>query len=301
MLATITIADMSRPRKPVQGPPHGSARGPRPSSPPRDVGWDNVSTWYDKLVGDEGSDYHRAVILPAALRLLAPLEGARVLDVCCGQGVLARWLADAGIAAYCGVDASPQLIEAARRRAGQLSDGVPKRFEVADLTAPDALRPLGESFDSAACLMAVHDVRDAGALFRNIASALRPRGRLVVIGLHPCFRIPRQSSWGWDEARKMQFRRLDRYQTPLEIPIATHPGRNDGNQTAFHHRSLGAYVESMTGAGFVITALEELLSHRRAAPGGHSRGENRAAEEFPIFVALVGRRSGDGSTAISGS
>lgn len=48
--------------------------------------------WYDKLVGDEGSDYHRNVILPAALKLLDLKAGERVLDLCCGQGILTRSL-----------------------------------------------------------------------------------------------------------------------------------------------------------------------------------------------------------------
>ena len=33
----------------------------------------------------------------------------------------------------------------------------------------------------------------------SAAWALRPGGRLALLLTHPCFRIPRQSGWGWDE------------------------------------------------------------------------------------------------------
>src|SRR5690606_36786934 len=82
----------------------------------KDAGWDPVAAWYDKHVGDSGSDYHRHVILPAALRLLDPQPGESLIDVCCGQGVLVRPLLEKKIARYLGVDASPRLIEAAKQR-----------------------------------------------------------------------------------------------------------------------------------------------------------------------------------------
>lgn len=79
-------------------------------------GWDQVAGWYDKLVGDGGSDYHRHVILPAAIRMLAPAPGEKILDVCCGQGVLIPLVLDAKVAAVTAVDASPKLIASAKTR-----------------------------------------------------------------------------------------------------------------------------------------------------------------------------------------
>ena len=45
-----------------------------------------MAEWYDRLVGDEGSEYHREVVLPGVVRLLALPRGASVVDVACGQG-----------------------------------------------------------------------------------------------------------------------------------------------------------------------------------------------------------------------
>ena len=241
-----------------------------------------MAAWYDKLVGETGSDYHRNVILPAALRLLDPQPDESVIDVCCGQGVLAKPLLDAGAAAYTGVDASPRLIEAAKAR-----HAADRRVT---LLVSDACRPgpwADASHDAAACIMAVHDVPDAAPLFSNIARALKPGGRSIVIFMHPCFRIPRKSHWGWDADQKIQFRRLDSYGTPLEIPITTHPGKGGGEGTSFHHRPLADVLTAMGAGGLAVTVCEELYSHRRSqGTGPFSKAEHAAAAEFPLFLAL---------------
>lgn len=247
---------------------------------PAHTSWDHVAGWYDKLVGDEGSDYHQHVVLPAAMRMLDPQPGQRVLDLCCGQGVFCRQLSQLPLKEIVGVDASPALIHAARQRSHD-----PKiRYAVGDA------RNLGDlangTFDAAACLMAVHDLDDIEATFRSLAQALRVGGHAVIIFMHPCFRIPRQSSWGWDDQKKMQYRRLDRYISSMTIPIATHPGSDPSTHTIFFHRPVAAYINALGAAGMAVTSSEELMSHHKSEPGGHSRGENRSRQEFPVFLAL---------------
>ncbi|MES2995472.1 MAG: class I SAM-dependent methyltransferase [Verrucomicrobiota bacterium] len=249
--------------------------------PGRDTAWDPVAAWYDKLVGETGMDYHRHVILPAAMEMLAVGPGAAVIDVCCGQGVLAGLLLDAGVGRYTGIDASKRLIQSARARfpAEQRAS-----FLIADACLPG---PWADgSHDAAACLMAVHDVADAPGLFRNIAASLRPGGHVVIVMMHPCFRIPRQSHWGWDNDQKIQYRRLDSYMEPLEIPIITHPGKNAEPGTTFFHRPLADVISGLGNAGLGIVACRELCSHRRSQSGPFSKAEHRAAQEFPLFLAL---------------
>ncbi len=271
------------PRKPAHGrrpigPPHRPATAPPAAR--EGGGWDNVATWYDKLVGDSGSDYHQNVILPATERLLQVDKGERVLDLCCGQGVLAPLVLKAG-AHYTGVDASPKLIESARQRVRHPN----AKFLISDVTKP--ANWADGSYDAAACLMAVHDVLELDQMFGNLSDALVPGGRGILIFMHPCFRIPRQSHWGWDEEKKIQYRRLDRYGLPLTIPIQTHPGLATETHTQFHHRPLAGYLNELGAAGLATIGCEELYSHRRSQPGPKSRGEHRAAEEFPLFLALL--------------
>lgn len=272
-----------RPFRPSKGRKSGAAKK---SAPTGDRGWDPVAAWYDKLVGESGSDYHRNVILPAALRMLDPKPGESIVDVCCGQGVLARPLLETGIGRFTGVDASPRLIEAAKARHGK----DPRvAWTIADVCQPGSWAD--GSYDAAACLMAVHDVPDATAMFANISRALKPGGRAIFILMHPCFRIPKQTHWGWDNDQKIQFRRVDRYGTPLDIEITTHPGKDSGEQTTFYHRPLAELLTSMGKGGLAVTACEELYSHRRSQGSGpFSKAEHRAAEEFPLFLGLTAVR-----------
>lgn len=277
---------VSSPFRRPSHPPHKPSR-PRHEQRPSGggAGWDQVASWYDKLVGDDGSDYHKNVILPAVLRLLNSKPTERVLDLCCGQGVLARLLVEEKLAGeVVGVDASSKLIEAARERTKH-----PKaRFLIADASS-NASWADGR-FDAAACVMAVHDLENIEPMFQHLAQALKTGGRAVIVMMHPCFRIPRQTHWGWDEEKKIQYRRLDRYSVPLSIPVTTHPGRKTGEQTWFYHRPLSAYMNALGKAGLAITRCEELHSHRRSQAGPRSRGEHRAAEEFPLFLALVAEK-----------
>lgn len=269
------------PRRPSHTPKKRPSGPGRPSEK-KDHGWDPVAAWYDKLVGESGSDYHRNVILPATLALLAPKPGESIIDVCCGQGVLVRPLLDAKVGRFTGVDASPRLIASAKSRHG----ADPRvSLVVADACIPGSWTTADN--DAATCIMAVHDVPDVNGLFTNVARSLKPGGRAVVVFMHPCFRIPRKSHWGWDADQKIQFRRLDSYGKPLEIPITTHPGKDTGEQTAFHHRPLSALITAMGEGGLAVTACEELYSHRRSqGHGPFSKAEHAAAEEFPLFIAL---------------
>jgi len=270
------------PRRPFHRPPARKQASSRPNKNDGDRGWDEVAAWYDKLVGDSGSDYHRNVILPAALRMLDPKPGESVIDVCCGQGVLVAPLLEAGAARVVGVDASTRLIQSAQARFGKN----PKvSLVVADACQPG---PWADGLhDAATCLMAVHDVPDAEALFANIARCLKPGARAVFVFMHPCFRIPKKTHWGWDNDQKIQFRRVDSYGTPLEIAVTTHPCKGSGEQTAFHHRPLSEILTALGSGGLAVTACEEIYSHRRSqASGPFSKAEHKAAEEFPLFLAL---------------
>ena len=275
------------PRRPSPQPKGAKPGPPGPNKIPAagERGWDPVAAWYDKLVGESGSDYHRHVILPAALHLLDPQPGESIIDLCCGQGVLVRPLLAARIGKFTGVDASPRLIAAAQARHG---NDPRVAWITADVSQPGTWADA--SHDAATCLMAVHDVADPVAMFSNMAGALKPGGRAVLVFMHPCFRIPRQSHWGWDPDQKIQFRRIDSYATPLQIPITTHPGKGTGELTVFHHRPLAELLTSLGTGGLAVTACEELYSHRRSQSGPFSKAEHRAAQEFPLFLALTARR-----------
>src|SRR5947208_8411637 len=88
---------------------------PMSAKKPQRTDWGNVAEWYDQLVGESGSEYHREVVLPGVLRLLNIQTGEKAIDIACGQGVLCRILAERG-SEVTGVDAAKELIRSAIER-----------------------------------------------------------------------------------------------------------------------------------------------------------------------------------------
>jgi trans-aconitate 2-methyltransferase len=112
------------------------------------------------------------------VELLAPQPGERILDLGCGTGHLTARIADAG-AEVVGIDASPAMIEEARRNFA----GRPRlRFEVADARtfarAAELAAEIGR-FDAVFSNAVLHWVRPPEDAVRAIRAALRPGGRFV--------------------------------------------------------------------------------------------------------------------------
>jgi trans-aconitate methyltransferase len=102
------------------------------------------------------------------IALLAPRAGERVLDLGSGTGELTAELAATG-ASVLGIDASAEMVEAARRALPALE------FAVGD----GQRLSFDAEFDAVLSNAALHWMPDADAVARGIARALKPRGRFV--------------------------------------------------------------------------------------------------------------------------
>lgn len=249
--------------------------------------WEPVGQWYHQSVGEEGHYYHQRIVLPGVLRLLNLKEAEgelSLLDLACGNGVLARHLPSN--MSYTGVDLSPSLIKNAERESKRTSL---RSYHVGDATMS---LPLPQAhYSHVTILLAIQNMREPKRAFANAAKHLRQGGRLVVAMNHPCFRIPRQSSWMIDETKKIQYRRIDRYLSPMEIPIHAHPshGENSSATISFHH-PLCDYFLWLHEAGFSVEMLEEWHSDKQSY-GKNAKMENRSRSEIPLFLALSAIKS----------
>ncbi|HZD11188.1 MAG TPA: class I SAM-dependent methyltransferase [Candidatus Binatia bacterium] len=252
------------------------------------TGWDPLAKWYDGWVGAGGSIYHRQLAIPAMLELLELTRQERVLDIGCGQGVLAPHVAAAG-AHYTGVDASAQMIRLARRR--HKSDG---RFLSGDARYLSRMPELqSASFDAVAFMLSIQDMDPLYAVVDSAAWALTAGGRLAMLTTHPCFRVPRQSGWGYDPDRRLCYRRVDSYLSGLAVPMKAYRDVDGAPcQTRTFHRPLQEYVQALTVQGLVIDRLIEIPATRaesaRDEQTGNtpSRAERRARREFPLLLGL---------------
>ncbi len=244
--------------------------------------WQPVASWYNKITGEGGHYYHQHVVIPGVLRLLGLKPNIQnikynILDVACGNGVLGRAIPQN--VGYLGIDIAPALIEEAKKT----DKNRDHKYLVADVTKQ---LPQASSFDHAAIVLALQNIKNPEFALENISRALAPGGKLVIVLNHPAFRIPRQSSWGIDANTKMQYRRIDRYMTPMDIPITAHPGERFSPNTLSYHFPLSAYSKMLKDAGFVIELIEEWTSDKESV-GRNSKMENRARSEFPLFLAIL--------------
>lgn len=117
------------------------------------------------------------------LRARAPLEGARVLDVGCGGGLLSEAMAREG-ARVTAIDLAPELLEVARLHL--LESGLHVDYRQASAEQLAAEQPA--CFDVVTCMELLEHVPDPASLLAACVQLLRPGGALFVSTLN---RTPR--------------------------------------------------------------------------------------------------------------
>ena len=118
---------------------------------------------------------------PVVLAAIPP-GTQRVLDVGCGDGILAAQLAEAGVRHVVGLDLDAGVLDRARAR----YPGVAVEWRQGDVRDGGLA---AESFDAVVSVAALHHM-DAGPALVRVAELVRPGGVLAVVGLAA-------SSW-WD-------------------------------------------------------------------------------------------------------
>lgn len=247
--------------------------------------WQKVGKWYNDSVGETGHYYHQAIIIPNVLKLLNFSETqspTALLDLACGQGVLSRHLPPHVF--YAGVDAAAPLIAAAKQYRHPKSH----QFFQSDITQKLSLQQ--NHFSHGTIILALQNIENPLAVFKNAHNHLQSGAPFIIVLNHPCFRIPRQSSWKIDEENKIQYRRIDRYMSEMKIPIQAHPSKGQQSvQTLSFHHPLSDYSLWLKEAGFTIELIEEWCSDK-VSEGGAAKMENRSRKEIPLFMAIAARK-----------
>ena len=136
-----------------------------------------LAVYYDRMIR---WDRRMAVEGPLLEALLQRRGARRVLDAACGSGVHLEWLAERGLEAQ-GSDASPGMLELARRRLDRLPPERRPRLTLS--TWAEVAERVGDGFDLVLCLgNSLAYVTDPAALERSLAglwSRVGPGGGLV--------------------------------------------------------------------------------------------------------------------------
>jgi SAM-dependent methyltransferase len=118
------------------------------------------------------------------LRLLERLQrvdwaAARaVLDLACGTGRIGAWLRRQSSAAIDGVDLTPEMLDAARRK------GIYRALHIGDVSSTGLP---SETYDLCIQSLADEHLPDLQPLYREVARVTKRGGCFVIVGFHPQF------------------------------------------------------------------------------------------------------------------
>lgn len=207
--------------------------------------------------------------------LLPDVAGQRVLDLGCGAGQWAAFLAESGAAEVIGTDLSEQMLAVARR------DRAHPRVTYQRVSMEDAAFPNGH-FGLVISSMAFHYVEDFAGLVRRIVGWLTPGGRLVFSTEHPVY-LSRATSEGWvrDAEGKIQHWALSGYgdEGMREETWITAGVRK-------HHRMVSTILNDVIAAGLTIEQVVEPMP----TPESLARHPDWIEERRRPFCLLVRAR-----------
>jgi SAM-dependent methyltransferase len=250
--------------------------------------------WHESIAEDENpsptAPWHE-LVKPH----LGDLRGLRVLEIGCGRGAFARYLAEAG-ADVVAADFSPSAVALT----AQLLDGrgEARVADITDIPFPDA------SFDLVVSLETLEHVPDPSKGLRELVRVTRPGGRLIVttpnylsfVGLYRIF-------------LRLTGRRYTELGQPINKPLLL-PAR------VLRLRRLGCRVDVVDGAGQCVPLPKARASAcrcRSSAPstsaGSTTRTRSRSGSRTTASPSRPGAerwtgatgRGSSGSKAFAGS
>jgi ubiquinone/menaquinone biosynthesis C-methylase UbiE len=227
--------------------------------------YDEIADWYDTWVGS--GSMREDPFFPSAEALMGEVRGQRIGDLACGQGRVARHLADQG-AQVVAVDISEKLLEIARRHEAAEPRGITYLHADIQLLSSVEGTSLAKggagvnesvgsgleagSFDGVVCHMALMDIPNLEAALQTVARILRPGGWFVFEIIHPCFNSARSGEQATPEG---MIRTVAGYFTEGYWRSETRTG--PPGKVGSYHRTLSTYVNALTEAGLTIERIAE--------------------------------------------
>ena len=269
-----------------------------PTAPPSGAAlWDEHASWWRATFTDGADIEYEGEIIPLARRELGSF--ARVLDLGCGEGQVARALA-AGGASLIGLDPSRNQLANASALGGGPS------FVCA---AGEWLPIATGSLDAVLCCLAIEHSDDTDAVLEEVARVLAPGGTFLLLINHPMYQGP-GSGFVDDQILGEHYWRVGPYLTE-QVSVE----EVDSNVSIpFAHRPLSRYVNPLAALDVLLVAMFEpppleaflATSVDRELEGAiprllAMRFEHRPAPARPAARRTAGRNAAGRGAAASGT
>lgn len=266
--------------------------------------WGSVAFWYDKTVKSDDS-YQAKVILPNLLRILGGeknIKDKNILDMACGSGYFSNILAEMG-ANIVGVDLGNELVKVAKENfeiiknnnkdknlfAKYFVGNAEEFLKVSDLKK--LLTRDNFNLDFIICTLALQNIKDINSVVSEIKKITNKKTKVIFVINHPSFRIPQNSDWYFDDSTNDQGRVSYKYMSEIKIEMDMNPGETNKNKKIYtysFHRPLQYYMKIFAKNGFVISALEEWISHKKSEDNAKRKDiEDNARKEIPLFMCVT--------------
>ncbi|HEY9131249.1 MAG TPA: methyltransferase domain-containing protein [Dyella sp.] len=201
--------------------------------------WQGHAEPWTRAVREGRIESRRLVTDAAIVRAVLALAPHSALDIGCGEGWLARCLAEEGIRPT-GVDMVPELIEAARAHGGDF-----RTLSYAEL----AQGALGDArFDVAVCNFSLLGKQSVDELLKAMPVLLHAGGSLVVQTLHPCAIAEGVYGDGWREGSWVGC------------------GEGFGQAAPWYFRTFAGWQATFAAAGLFISGLDEPVHPHTGRP-----------------------------------
>jgi 2-polyprenyl-3-methyl-5-hydroxy-6-metoxy-1,4-benzoquinol methylase len=191
----------------------------------------NAGAWIEAIDRNE-IESRRAATDRAIVEAALHCQPRRVLDVGCGEGWLARALANRGVEVL-GIDGSRRLVD----RAIELGGGVFEAIGYDEIIADPAI--LGQSYDVIVCNFSLLG-EEIGDLLRSLRQAIVSDGHLLIQTVHPfaaCQGQPYVDGW--------KIETFDNFggAFPASMP--------------WYFRTVSSWFQQLSATGWKVCKLEE--------------------------------------------
>jgi SAM-dependent methyltransferase len=231
--------------------------------------WEAHAGWWQDGFTDGADPEYEEQILPLIAAHLA--GAARVLDVGCGEGQVARLAVRGGADQVVGVDPTWTQVTVAKDRAGGPTYA---RSGAAGLPFRNS------SFDAVVSCLVFEHIRDVDDAIAEVARVLAPGGRFLFLLNHPLLQTP-NSGWIDDQILDPpeQYWRIGPYLVEDESIEEV----EKDVFIPFIHRPLSRYLNALAGNGLLLHRMEEPAP----PPGFIARAaEYEAAATIPRLLFL---------------
>jgi ubiquinone biosynthesis O-methyltransferase len=196
----------------------------------------------------ETNDFRMYFIMPYTLQQFGDVSDKEILDIGCGDGGYSRALVHKG-ASVTSIDCAVDAINFAMKKANE--EGL--KIEHFVRNSNDLYDIEDSTFDIVLCSMMLMDIEDFEGTLKEIYRVIKPKGKVFISILHPCFK-PKESKWILeDETIKVI---VSDYFNPTEW-VGEIKGINA--PIIYRHRTLSDYIKAFNKIGFRLVDMDEPL------------------------------------------